>query len=111
MSDLDEAFAEFRDELLLEADASGDLQADAFFNLYAAVASEAGEVIDLEHTPARREGGRAPWQVDGFAIDVDRGTLYVAVCDFRSDPALQTLNAAQIDVMLRRVRNFVEQAG
>lgn len=110
MSDLAEAYANFRDELLLEADASGDLQADAFFNLYAAVASEAGEVIDLEHTPARRESGRNPWQVDGYAIDVDRGTLYVAVCDFRSDPGLQTLNAARIDVMLRRVRNFVEQA-
>lgn len=110
MSGLDGAFADFRGELLLEADSSGDLQADVFFNLYAAVASEAGEVIDLEHTPARREGGRNPWQIDGYAIDVDRGTLYVAVCDFRSAPELQTLNAAQIDVMLRRVRNFVEQA-
>lgn len=110
MSGLDEAFAEFRHELLLEADASGDLQADAFFNLYAAVASEAGEVIDLEHTPARREGGRNPWQIDGYAIDVDRGTLYVAVCDFRSGPELQTLNAAQIDAALRRVRSFVVQA-
>ena len=110
MSGLQDAFAEFRDELLLEADASGDLQADAFFNLYAAVASEAGEVIDLEHTPARREGGRNPWQIDGYAIDVDRGTLYVAVCDFRSDPELQTLNAAQIDAVLKKVLNFVEQA-
>jgi hypothetical protein len=110
VSGLEDAFAEFRDELLLEAEASGDLQADAFFNLYAAVASEAGEVIDLEHTPARREGGRNPWQIDGYAIDVDRGTLYVAVCDFRSDPQLQTLNAAQINAVLKRVRNFVEQA-
>ncbi|MEG3173065.1 AIPR family protein [Sphingomonas sp. ZB1N12] len=110
MGSLDEIFEDFRNELLLEADASGDLQADAFFNLYAAVASEAGEVIDLEHTPARREGGRNAWQVDGFAIDVDRGTLYVAICDFRSDPKLQTLNAGQIDSILRRVRNFIVQA-
>ena len=110
MSGLEEAFSDFRDELLLEADAAGDLQADAFFNLYAAVASDAGEVIDLEHTPARREGGRNPWQIDGFAIDIDRGTLYVAVCDFRSDPTLQTLHAAHIDGLLRRVRSFVEQA-
>ena len=110
MSALEDAFAELRNELLLEADATGELQADAFFNLYAAVASEAGEVIDLEHTPARREGGRNPWQVDGFAIDVDRGTLYVVVCDFRSDPELQTLNAAHIDALLKRVRTFVEQA-
>jgi hypothetical protein len=107
---LDDAFVDFRDELLLEADASGELQADAFFNLYAAVAADAGEVVHLEHTPARREGGRNQWQIDGFALDVDRGTLYAAVCDFRSDPNLQTLNTAQIDSLLRRVRNFIELA-
>lgn len=110
MSDLDDAFSEFRDELLLEADASGDLQADAFFNLYAAVAAETGEVIHLEHTPARREGSRKPWQIDGVALDADRGTLYAAVCDFRSDPLLQTINSAQVDSLLRRVRNFIELA-
>jgi hypothetical protein len=110
VSDLHEAYAEFRDELLLEADASGDLQADAFFNVYAAIASDSGETIDLEHTPARREGGRNAWQIDGFALDAERGTLYVAICDFRSDPELQTLNAGQIDALLRRVRSFVEQA-
>lgn len=110
MSELDDAFAEFRAELLLEADASGDLQADAFFNLYAAIASDAGEVIHLEHTPARHDGRRNQWQIDGFAIDVDRGTLYAAVCDFRSDPSLQTLNAAQVDSLLKRVRTFIELA-
>ena len=110
MSALDEAFAEFRDELLLEADASGDLQADAFFNRYAAIASDAGEVIHLDHTPARREGGRNPWQIDGFAMDVDRGTLYVVICDFRSGPSLQTLNAAQVDSLFKRVKNFTELA-
>lgn len=110
MKELGAAFAEFRDDLLLEADASGDLQADAFFNLYAAVASEAGETIDLEHTPARREGGRNTWQIDGFAFDAEHGTLHVAVCDFRSEPELQTLNAGQIDTLLRRVRSFVEQS-
>lgn len=110
MSELDETFVGFRDELLLEADASGDSQSDTFFNLYAAVASDSGETIDLEHTPARREGSRNAWQIDGIALDADRGTLYIAVCDFRSEPKLQTLNAAQIDVLLRRVRSFVEQA-
>ena len=56
--DLDEAFAEFREELLLEAEASGDLQNDTFFNLYATLAAENGDTVDLEHTSARREGGR-----------------------------------------------------
>lgn len=108
--DLDEAFAEFREELLLEAEASGDLQNDTFFNLYATLAAENGDTVDLEHTSARREGGRLPYQVDGYGLDPDRGTLYVAVCDFRPEPTLQTLNASQIDASMKRLRNFVEQA-
>lgn len=108
--DLEAAYSEFREELLLEAEASGDLQHDTFFNLYAALASDSGETIDLEHVPARREGTRNPWQVDGIALDVERGTLFVAVCDFRSEPELQTLNAAQIDTLMRRVRSFLENA-
>jgi hypothetical protein len=108
--DLETAYGEFMAELLFEAEASGDLQHDAFFNLYAAVASVNGDTIDLEYTPARREGGRAPYQIDGFALDVERATLHVAVCDFRPDIELPTLNAAQIDNSMKRLRNFVEQA-
>lgn len=108
--DLDATYDEFREELLLEAEASGDLQHDTFFNLYASLASESGETIDLEQVPARKEGTRSPWQVDGIALDAERGTLFVAICDFRSEPELQTLNAAQIDTLMRRVRNFLENA-
>lgn len=108
--ELEEEYASFMEELLLDAEASGDLQHDAFFNLFAKVAADNGDTIDLEHTPARREGGRSPYQIDGFALDVDRGVLHVAICDFRPEPELQTLNAAQIDAAMKRLRNFIEQA-
>lgn len=108
--DLQSTFSEFREELLREAEASGDLQHDIFFDLYAIVAAESGETIDLEYTPARREAVRNAWQIDGLALDAERGTLFLAICDFRPDAELQTLNAAQVDTMMRRVRNFVENA-
>lgn len=107
--DLDEAFGRFWDELLFEAQASGDPQAAAFFGMYAKLATENGDTIDLAYTPVRSEG-RGGFQVDGCALDQERGDLYLAVSDFRPGRELETLNAAQIDGLFERVRRFCEQA-
>ncbi len=76
--DLNEAFERFWDELLFQAEASGDPQAAAFFNLYAKLATENGDTIDLTYTPVRHEG-RGGYQLDGCAFDAERGDLYLAV--------------------------------
>ena len=107
--DLDEAFDRFWEDLLFEAEASGEPQAAAFFRLYGRLAAENGDCIDLTYTPARNEG-RGAYQVDGFALERDRGDLFLAVSDFRSGRDLETLNAAQIDTLFQRVRRFCELA-
>ncbi len=103
--DLEEAFVRFWDEVLFEAEASAEPQAAAFFRLYAKLAAENGDCVDLTYAPARNEG-RGAYQVDGFALERDRGDLYLAVSDFRSSRELETLNAAQIDSLFERVRRF-----
>ncbi|MBV7522581.1 AIPR family protein [Ensifer sp. ENS12] len=110
MTDLQAALDELRDDVMLEAEAGGIFQQEAFFQLYAEVASDSGDAIDLEHAHAHRDGGSRPYRVDGHAFDHDRGTLYMAVCDFRDGAELETLNAAQIDSFLRRVANFFENS-
>ena len=107
--DLDDAFERFWDELLFEAQASGDPQVAVFFGMYAKLATENGDTIDLAYTPARHEG-RGGYQIDGCALDTERGDLYLAVSDFRTSRELETLNAAQIDTLFERVRRFCEQA-
>ena len=107
--DLDEAFERFWAELLFEAEATGDPQAAAFFNLYAKLGTENGDTIDLAYTPVRHEG-RGGYQLDGCALDPERGDLYLAVSDFRTGRDLETLNAAQIDTLFERVRRFCERA-
>jgi hypothetical protein len=108
-SDLDDAFERFWDDLLLEAEASADPQAAAFFRLYAKLATENGDCIDLAYTPVRHEG-RGGYQIDGCALEIERGDLFLAVSDFRAGRELETLNAAQIDALFERVRRFCEQA-
>ena len=107
--DLHEAYHQFEDDLLLEADHSGDPKHMCFFKLYSEVASDNGDTADLDYTPARREG-RGGYQVDGYAIDLDRGELFVGVCAFYSDPSLQSLNAAGMEALFRRADAFCEKA-
>jgi hypothetical protein len=107
--DLDEAFDHFWEDLLFEAEASGEPQAAAFFRLYGKFAAENGDCIDLTYAPARNDG-RGAYQVDGFALERDRGDLFLAISDFRSGRELETLNAAQIDHLFERVRRFCELA-
>lgn len=95
---------------MLEAEAGGVFQQEAFFQLYAEAASDSGDAIDLEHAHCHRDGGSKPYRVDGYAFDQDRGILYLAVCDFRNGTEVETLNAAQIDTSIRRVINFFENA-
>lgn len=107
--DLDEALDRFWDDMLFEAEASAEPQAAAFFRIYAKLAAENGDCIDLAYTPARNEG-RGAYQVDGFALERDRGDLFLAISDFRSGRELETLNAAQLDALFERVRRFCELA-
>lgn len=107
--DLDDSYVRFWEDLLFEAEVSAEPQAAAFFRLYGKLAAENGDCIDLTYTPARNEG-RGAYQVDGFALERDRGDLYLAVSDFRSGRDLETLNAAQIDALFERVRRFCELA-
>jgi hypothetical protein len=107
--DLDEAFGRFWEDLLFDAEATAEPQAAAFFRLYAKVAADNGDCIDLTYAPARSEG-RGAYQVDGFALERDRGDLFLAISDFRSGRELETLNAAQIDTLFERVRRFCELA-
>jgi hypothetical protein len=106
---LEEAYQEFTNDLLIEADVSGDSQHNCFFRLFSDVASQNGDTSDLDYTPARIDG-RGGYQVDGYALDLDRGELFVAVCAFYSENEMQSLNAAGMESYFRRVDSFIEKA-
>ncbi|MBO6729970.1 MAG: AIPR family protein [Maricaulis sp.] len=103
------AFDEFWEDLVLEAGASGEPQHAAFFQLYGALASENGDCADLIYTPVKRDGAK-PYQIDGYAFDRDRGELHVAICDFRHDRDIETLNAERMQQLFNRAKRFLECA-
>ena len=108
-SDIDAAYAGFLEDLSFEGSASGDTAETSFFNLYSALASENGDCVDLVYAPASRDG-RGAHRIDGYSVDAERGVLYVAISDFRDGQELETLNSAQIDSSMQRIRRFIELA-
>ncbi len=107
--ELHEAYRQFTNELLFDAEYTGDPQHMCFFKLFSEVAADNGDTADLEYTPVLRQG-RGGYQIDGYAIDQDRGELFLAVCGFNSGPTLQTLNAGAMESLFRRVDSFCEKA-
>lgn len=105
--DLENLYVDFQADLQLEAEASSEPLRSSFFRLYSEIAAENGDCIDLAYSPVTKEG-RGGYQIDGFAVDTERSELHVAICDFRQQDALETLNAADIDTYTKRIRNFVE---
>ena len=104
---LEAEYREFRSDLQTRMQATGETLIAAFFDCYAALASENGDCPDLEPCEIEREG-RGGYRIDGHAFDQERGILYVAICDVREDEELETLNAARLEVLNARARRFVE---
>lgn len=109
MSNLADQYREFWDDLLRDAEVSGEPQQACFFELYARTAAENGDCTDLTYTPVRKEGTQG-YQIDGYALDTDRGELHLAVCDFRPDGDLEALNQTQIASLFRRAERFFRAA-
>lgn len=109
MINLNEAYSEFWQDLLRDAQASGEPQQFCFFDAFAPVATENGDCADLTYAPVRRDGAQG-FQVDGFALELDRSELHLAVSDFRPERELQSLTQAQIEALYRRAERFVAAA-
>lgn len=110
MSELQQTFEALREDILLEAEVRGVFQQEAFFELYAAAASENGDTIDLEYTHSHKEGGRRPYRIDGYGLDTDRGTLYLAICDFRNGIELEPLHSDRLNSAFKQAIAFFENA-
>lgn len=109
MDDLKAAFDDFRDDLTREVHTFGEPEQACFFQRYSQIAAENGDCIDLAYTPVRKEGVSGH-QIDGYALDVERGELYIAICDYRADEELQTLNQGQIDGLYKSAERFLKAA-
>ena len=106
---MNENYENFRNDLLLEAEVSGVLQAEAFFQLYASAAIENGDIEHVEHCPVRFEGARK-FRIDGYSFNRDQGELILVICDYRTENELKSLNASDVESLFLQVERFLERS-
>ena len=115
MPELSEEYAGLFEEISVGSVADHELKVTEFFRIFATLAAENGDTPDLEYCPILKEGSGG-YRVDGYAMDmlesdsVGSGDLYLAVCDFRQDPELPSINAKDVDRAVDGVERFFRAA-
>jgi hypothetical protein len=101
---IEEFFNDFRQELLVGAEANGRFQLDEFMESIASELIETGviEGFDLCHFRALRG-----MRVDGYWFD-DEGKLALCIADFDTRNQIASLTKTDIDAAFKRLYNFFE---
>lgn len=99
-----EFFHDFRQELLVGAEANGNFQLSEFMETVANELVETGVTEGFELCHFRAQRGM---RVDGYWFD-DEGVLDLFVADFESRNELTSLTRTDVDAAFKRVANFFE---
>lgn len=100
----EEFFHDFRQEVLVGAEANSDFQLSAFMEAVAEELTETGFVEGFELCHYRAARGL---RVDGYWFD-DEGGLELFVADFESRNELASLTRTDVEAAFRRLTSFVE---
>jgi AIPR protein len=107
---LEEFYAEFFQDVLVGADADGQLKEDTFFDKFCEQLIEAGELDTADRAPFARPGGGI--RIDGYGGDpLDcAGVLSLIVLDFNHSLEITKLTGSEMDAIFKRASNFIEKS-
>ena len=112
MSELDAYHRELMSEIRRDADVSGVMTVEAFFNRMTERLTEAGELETAD--PAFHdfgEGGQR-LRIDGYAGDPRdaEGVLGLIICDFKESEVVQTFGRSDLPPLLNPLIRFLKKA-
>lgn len=112
MSDLDEYHQDLMADIRREADASGVLMVEAFFDRMAERLTEAGELETADRAYYQSGEGGQKLRIDGYAGDPrdSEGVLGLIVCDFVDSDEVQTFGKADVPPILNPLIRFLKKA-
>ncbi|NBB12536.1 AIPR family protein [Pseudomonas sp. SLFW] len=115
MLDLQDEYSQLLEEVRIGSIADHELQITEFFRIYSELAAENGDTPDLEYCPILKQG-QGGYRVDGYAFDIlegesgESGDLYLAVCDYRQETMLPSINSRDIERAVDGVERFFKAA-
>ncbi|MCC5993952.1 MAG: AIPR family protein [Rhodobacteraceae bacterium] len=112
MSELDEYHQNLMADISREADASGVLMVEAFFDRMAERIMEAGELETADRAFFQTGAGSQRMRVDGYAGDPREsdGVLGLIVCDFVDRDDVQTFGKADVRPIFNPLIRFLKRA-
>lgn len=112
MSELHEYHQSLMADIRREADASGVLMVEAFFDQMTARLTEAGELEAADRAFYQSGEGAQRLRIDGYAGDPrdSDGVLGLIVCDFVDSDELQTIGKADVPPILNPLIRFLKKA-
>ena len=112
MSEIHEYHQNLMADIRREADASGVLMVEAFFDQMTARLTEAGELEAADRAFYENGEGARRLRVDGYGGDPrdNEGVLGLIVCDFVDSDDLQTFGKADVPPILNPLIRFLKRA-
>lgn len=112
MSELDEYHLNLMADIRREADASGVLMVEAFFDRMTERLTEAGELEVADRAYYQSGEGGQSLRIDGYAGDPrdSEGVLGLIVCDFVDGDDIQTFGKGDVPPILNPLIRFLKKA-
>lgn len=112
MSELDDYHQSLMADIRREADTSGILMVEAFFERMTERLTEAGELETVDRAYYQSGEGKEKLRIDGFAGDPrdSEGVLGLIVCDFVDSDTVQTLDKNGVTPILNSLIRFLTYA-
>lgn len=112
MNELDEYHQNLMADIRREADSSGILMVEAFFDRMTERLTEAGELETADRAFYQSGDGAQKLRIDGYAGDPrdSQGVLGLIVCDFADSEDVQTFAKGDIPAILNPLVRFLKKA-
>ena len=109
---VDEFAREFFQDVVAESDADGEFMEDVFFQRFCDHLMEAGEIDSADRVPYVGPPGRGI-RVDGYGGDPaldESDTLSLLILDFQPSAEVGRLVGSEMNLIFRRLSNFLRSA-
>jgi hypothetical protein len=112
MSDLDEYYQELMAEIRYDADVSGIMTVEAFFEKVKDRLTEAGELETADRAYYEFGEGKQSLRIDGYGGDPrdGAGVLSLIICDFHESDSVQTFAAAALPSLFNPLVRYLQAA-
>lgn len=106
MTELEEFYDDFIQQIYTSADVGEDFKESQFFEKSMEYLLDDGIVEDFTYLPFQKIG----MKIDGYELIEDRSILNLFICDFEDDYELQTLTQSDIELNIKRLTKFLTQS-